>query len=416
VTPFRRIWVAQTVSLMGDFIAVFAVQVAVIFRLHETARAMSAVFIVSLLPGILLGPAAGAFADRWNPVRTMVASDVIRGALVIQLALAPSLERIYAVCFLLSCVSCFFSPAQAVVLCAAVPRERWVATSASLQQSAQLVRILGPAAAGALANAFGERACYYADALSFGISAAVIATLRLPAVKRGGGAGGAAPAGFMEGAKFLWRGARVRFAAGSLAAGVLCAGCFSALAPAYVRDVLRSGPGALGMMGSAIAIGTLTGSAAVARTRSAPRSIIRAGVAAVGMSILAVALFAHRLALFAACSVMGAGAAAVTAASAAELRSEAPEQARGRVSGAAQALTSFAQLLAMLAAPLGAAWFNIREVYAGGGLLLLAISTAGFYARLKRKSAAALPGQRLIRKGRNASASHGPSIDPIRPA
>jgi hypothetical protein len=45
VTPFRRLWLAQTVSLLGDFLALFAVQVAIVFRMRGSAQDMAAVFV-----------------------------------------------------------------------------------------------------------------------------------------------------------------------------------------------------------------------------------------------------------------------------------------------------------------------------------------------------------------------------------
>jgi dTMP kinase len=81
--PFLRLWIAQTVSLFGDFIAAFAVQVAVVFRMHGSARDATGVLLASLAPAIVLGPVAGVFADRWDPRRTMIVSDVARGVLIL---------------------------------------------------------------------------------------------------------------------------------------------------------------------------------------------------------------------------------------------------------------------------------------------------------------------------------------------
>jgi len=61
-----RLWIAQTVSLFGDFVAAFAVQVAVVFRMHGSARDATGVLLASLAPAIVLRPIAGVFADRWG--------------------------------------------------------------------------------------------------------------------------------------------------------------------------------------------------------------------------------------------------------------------------------------------------------------------------------------------------------------
>ncbi len=46
-------------SVLGDFLALFAVQVAIVFRMHGSARDVADVFIASLAPAVVLGPLAG---------------------------------------------------------------------------------------------------------------------------------------------------------------------------------------------------------------------------------------------------------------------------------------------------------------------------------------------------------------------
>jgi len=121
VTPFRRLWLAQTVSLLGDFLALFAVQVAIVFRMHGNASDIASVFLASFAPSVVLGPVAGMFADRWDPRRTMIASDVARGVLVLLLACALTVPQVCAISFAVSCFSNFFAPARAITLPLLVP-------------------------------------------------------------------------------------------------------------------------------------------------------------------------------------------------------------------------------------------------------------------------------------------------------
>src|SRR5580700_12129854 len=75
---FRRLWLGQMVSIFGDFVALFAVQVAITFRMHGTAEDVTGVMVAYLVPFALIGPIAGVFVDRWNPRVTMIASDLTR--------------------------------------------------------------------------------------------------------------------------------------------------------------------------------------------------------------------------------------------------------------------------------------------------------------------------------------------------
>src|SRR6185312_4057895 len=178
VTSFRRLWLAQTVSVLGDFLALFAVQVAIVFRLHGSARDVAGVFIALLAPTVVLGPLAGTFADRWDPRRTMIASDVARGILILLLAQASTIPQVCAITFAVSCCSSFFAPAQTIALPLLVPRAGLLAANARMQQSMQVARLVSPAVASALVAAFGERICYAADSASFFVSAALMTTLR----------------------------------------------------------------------------------------------------------------------------------------------------------------------------------------------------------------------------------------------
>ena len=80
--PVRRLWIAQIVSVFGDFLAVFAIIALVTFKLHGTATQVAMVLVSFMAPFAIVSPLAGVFVDRWNVKRTMIASDLIRGVLV----------------------------------------------------------------------------------------------------------------------------------------------------------------------------------------------------------------------------------------------------------------------------------------------------------------------------------------------
>jgi len=377
---------AQTVSVLGDFLALFAVQVAIVFRMHGSARDVAGVFIALLAPTVVLGPFAGVFADRWDPRRTMIASDVARGVLILLLTQAATVPQICAITFAVSCCSSFFAPAQSVTLPLLIARADLLAANARMQQSMQMVRIVSPALASALVTAFGERICYSADSASFFVSAALLATLRYSRPV----APSPARAVFRElgcGIHFLLTDSRFFFVMLSLTAGTFAAGCFGALAPLYVRDVLQRGPSLLGMIGSLIAAGTVVGSAVLsgcARGRD-PRRLIGGGMAGVGASILLIALLPETAAALIGTASIGIGVAVVVIAASVMLQGESPPELRGRVSGAAASLTSLAQLASLLIAELWATRLGIRGVFFVSAALLFAIAIGAFQGKLHRQ-------------------------------
>ncbi len=72
--PFFTIWTGQAVSLVGSRL----VQFALVWWLTEStgsATVLATASLVALLPGIVLGPFAGALVDRWNRRRVMIVAD-----------------------------------------------------------------------------------------------------------------------------------------------------------------------------------------------------------------------------------------------------------------------------------------------------------------------------------------------------
>src|SRR5579863_6551499 len=85
IPSFRKLWLAQMVSIFGDFLALYAVLSMMSFRMHASARAITLVTVFFLLPMAFVGPVAGVFVDRWHPKRTMVVSDLVRAVLALGL-------------------------------------------------------------------------------------------------------------------------------------------------------------------------------------------------------------------------------------------------------------------------------------------------------------------------------------------
>lgn len=62
--PFRRFWIAQTVSLVGDQITLIALPLVAVLALDATPAQMGYLFAAELAPNLLLALHAGAWVDR----------------------------------------------------------------------------------------------------------------------------------------------------------------------------------------------------------------------------------------------------------------------------------------------------------------------------------------------------------------
>src|SRR6201985_2722783 len=177
IPMMRRLWYAQVISVLGDFLALFAVINVITFKLHATAQQVTGVQIAYMLPIAVLGILAGVFVDRWPLKPTMVSSDSIRAGLVALLILAHQPWHFYAILAAISIVSSFFSPAQGVAIRSAVPLHGLRSANALMQQVMFGMRIIGPAIAGLMVSYLGARSCYAFDSASFVGSALLIASV-----------------------------------------------------------------------------------------------------------------------------------------------------------------------------------------------------------------------------------------------
>src|ERR1700728_5134211 len=180
IAALRRLWLAQLVSVCGDFLAIYAIFAVVSFRMHASANAVSLVLVFYLLPLAIVSPLAGVFVDSWDVKRTMIASDLTRAVLFLLLLFAHSLWQIYAILMAASTVSSFFLPAQTITLRTVVPLTGLTSANALIQQAFYMMQIISPAVSGLLVSAFGPNSCFWIDAATFVFSAGMISTMTIP--------------------------------------------------------------------------------------------------------------------------------------------------------------------------------------------------------------------------------------------
>ncbi|MDQ6649240.1 MAG: dTMP kinase [Actinomycetota bacterium] len=127
VRPFRQLWVALTLSSLGDWIGLLATTALAssLYRSYSAqSYAIGGVLIVRLAPAVVLGPFAGAFADRFDRRRTMVVADCLRFALFASIPLVRRIDYLLVASFLIESVGLFWIPAKEASVPNLVPRER----------------------------------------------------------------------------------------------------------------------------------------------------------------------------------------------------------------------------------------------------------------------------------------------------
>ncbi|MGH9674192.1 MAG: MFS transporter, partial [Bryobacteraceae bacterium] len=288
IQPMRRLWLAQLASVFGDFLAVFAVFSVATFRFHATPMQLGAILIAFLLPMAVISPVAGVMVDRMDRKRCMIASDLIRAVLVLGLLKAGTLNQIYAILFCWGAVSSFFVPAQSVTLRALVPPNGLLAANALMQQAVQASLIISPAIAGVMVDRFGAEFCYWYNAGSFVVSAALI--FGIPATPRTRLAAANLSALLRDlttGLRFIFTHEAVAFVMISMTIGMFSIRCAGVLLAVYVRDILLSRSTMFGLLNSMVGLGMIAGAQIIPRVaaRWSRNQAVMVGLVGAGVSI-----------------------------------------------------------------------------------------------------------------------------------
>lgn len=107
---FFRFFLAQFVSSLGDWMGVIAI--AVVANQLGGVTAVGTVMTARVLPGFIVGPLAGVFADRWDRKRLMVTADIARGLIIFSVPFVPNLIYLLVASVLLESLTLIWGPAK----------------------------------------------------------------------------------------------------------------------------------------------------------------------------------------------------------------------------------------------------------------------------------------------------------------
>ncbi len=180
---FRRLWIGQGVSFVGDAISTVAL-VVLIVEIAGSATAVGGALVARLLP-TLASPLAGVLADRLDRRVVLVTSDLARALLVLGLAFARDLATIYVLVFLIGLARTFFNPTVRAAFPSVVGQGGLIRANALISGTFSASITVGPALGGLLVATVGLQMAFLLDAASYLISAAFLARIPLPRPERG---------------------------------------------------------------------------------------------------------------------------------------------------------------------------------------------------------------------------------------
>jgi len=367
---YRYTWIGQVVSEVGDHfnnIAVFSLAVAA----TRSGLVVSGVMLSRAIPAMLIGPLAGVALDRFNRKSIMIASDLFRAVIAALFILTVNGHN----------TSPFFTSGRSAILPSIATKEELHTANSLTQTTGWTTLTLGTFLGGASVAALGFRWAFFANAMSFLISALCISRLYLA------GRGFVPPRKSLDETTIMrpWHeyGEGLRYMKSvPLILGLLLinigwatgGGAAQILFTFFGEIVFKRGPAGLGTVWGFAGIGLLCGGA-VAYTigrrlsfTAYKRTIVLCYIVHGGSYILFSQAPTFHLALvFIALSRAGVGVSSVLNMS--QLLRIVPNEFRGRVFSTMESCQWSVMLLSMAAAGVALEYWNARSVGAVAGVL-----------------------------------------------
>jgi MFS family permease len=177
-------------------------------------------------------------------------------ALVVSLGVVEP-WMVLALAFGFGIVNAFDLPARQSFLVDLVGKDDLSNAIALNSAAFNTARVLGPALAGVLLAAFGEAACFWANAVSYLAVIYSLATLGIPVRAHEKTSLAETLARVGEGVGYAWTSVPIRNLLVLLALSAGLGFQYSTLLPVYAREILHAGPEAYGLMVSAFGVGSL---------------------------------------------------------------------------------------------------------------------------------------------------------------
>jgi MFS family permease len=361
---FARLWLAGTVSEIGDWLLLIALPVYVL-QLTGSALVTSTVFVLELAAAVLAGPLAGVLADRWDRRRTLVGCSGTQAALLLPLLAVDGrgeLWIVYAVVALEAVLATLNEPVRQALLPAVVGPDELTAAAGQLGVGANIARLVGGALGGLLLEAYGLGGVVLGDAATFLLAAAVLtgrtALGPVPARPAATGPAERAARAWVAGLAVVRDRRALRGTLTVTALMALAQGAFVVLFVVFVLRELGGGGSEVGLLRGVQAVGGILGGLAVGwlARRLGAAVLVGAGLgvfalidAAIWNGPAATTALPLYVALFAAA---GAPAIVIMSGLTSVLLSATPEDFRGRVVSTHAGVFAVLQAAGMLLAGL----------------------------------------------------------------
>ncbi len=264
---FFPIWIGQAFSVAGSSVAGFAL-VWWLTRTTGSATVLATASLVATLPGILLGPFAGALVDRWDRQRVMIVADGFVAAVSAWLAClfwvgAMQPWHVYVIMLARSLGGCFHWPAMEASTSLMVPKGHLSRVAGMNQTLRGVTNMLAPPVGALLITIMPLYGVMAIDVATAVLAISPLFFVRIPQPERRAAAGPISPATVWQdvaaGLRYVWGWPGMRLLVlMAVVLNLVGAPAFT-LVPILVTKHFRGGAMELGWMDSAWGVGLVLG-------------------------------------------------------------------------------------------------------------------------------------------------------------
>lgn len=182
---FLKLWAAQIASAFGSRITRTVLPIIAISTINASATEIAILSALSFAPGLVVAFFAGGYIDRNKKRPLLIATDLIRAALILSIPLAAhfsamSMMQLYLVAASVGAATSVFQIADNTYLPRLVGKNQLVDANSKLEATEAVAEASGPGIAGWLASVFGGPIALIFDAMTYLWSAMMLSFIKKP--------------------------------------------------------------------------------------------------------------------------------------------------------------------------------------------------------------------------------------------
>lgn len=387
---FLALWLSQLISKIGDNFAIVAALVLINELAQRTGLAVVVIAAAMTVPQ-LFALASGVFLDRFSRKAVMVASDLLRSAVILLALLVHEpgqLYILYLAAFFVMGLSAVYVPARNASIPNMVPEEDLLTANALIQATELVSLIAGASLATLVISLSSTYTAFVVDSLTFILSAMLLMAAHIP--QASSSISSAGPGGefrtfwesFTDGVRYIGSNKPLLQLMAITTVATLGLSATVLLAAAYFEQLMGLSAQYLGLLqatqGIGMALGALLISVYASWARS--RQIVSIAMIVLGCGILIFAVApAYWLVLIGAL-VVGLCVVSARTTLAAMTQALVPDSQRGRVEGAMVTVIGMGTMGALIMAGILGDLVGPTSVFVFTGLVVLLAGVASVFS------------------------------------